>query len=745
MTIETFTQADFVKVFEDAQLHFDDRGWQYGERVYDITLDTHSSIRIRSSIRNDGQSAEVGKDSIRCWLVTDTGESIISKSASQKLQDEHYITRVPGWQERLIKKIEYLRLLKLNIGNCLNCGHARIVLVASRNAKPQNVGKLFSTCPHCKKFGNFLNVDTLENLGKQTSTFSGTIRKQSQDELSDWKSVTGAATVNTSARQAFRESFIKSISEIKDDTLPLLGSDSTLSNDSTKQNASVGESESVPSNGLISFLEAATMEEESSPAPVIVKEFKPSKYQEAIRDFVLNESDALRVEAYAGSGKTSTNAFVCRALPEKCGNVKMMVFSKANQLDMEKKIPEWIPATTTHSAGFADIRRVYKNVKVDERKTLNIFKDLYQNDYEIREFYPQVAKLVSLCKNTLSPASDETLDELCERYDVVTNGSREQIYDAVARVLKISSEQTNVIDFDDMLWFPASGQVSVASADLLFVDEYQDNNFAQETYYLKTGARIIFVGDAKQAIYGFRGAMIGAMDAMQRKLNAHQLPLPISYRCAKSVIQLAQTIVPQIMPRDDAPDGLVADCLNLKLVKPGDLVLCRNNAPLVKPCFELIQSGIKATIKGRDIGKNLLGLIAKVEKRNPSTSFLQMIGNVMDYVDTESAKLVLQHKESQAASLQDQADTIWALADGCGSLSDLESRVNRIFADDVQGVQFSTIHKIKGGEADRVFIIKPELLNAQKYDTKDWQLEQLQNLNYVAITRARQELYFVRG
>jgi hypothetical protein len=1026
--IETFTASEFEQVLTDAQIRFDDLGWMQGERVYHIALDSKSGIRIRSSIKLDGQSAEAGKDSIRAYLVAD-GKPLASKKVTGQ---ERWVTRVPGWETRLIATIEKLRFFRQQLGNCRSCGAPNQALVSHTSKNP---GRHFTKCSRCGQWGAWLNIDNVERqesllftgAGKPTSGFSG-----NEQTKSNSKTEKGDLFAPLSSKV---ESKGIGLEELRSVGLNFVV---PFSNNENK--------ESQINNTGLSFLSDATpieMPSESAASePVITKPFTPSLYQEAIRDFVLNSDRALRVEAYAGSGKTSTNAFVCRALDPSRGKVKMMVFSKANQLDMEKKIPDWIPATTTHSAGFSDIRHVYKNVKVDERKTYNLCKSEFQNDRDMWDNYPAISKLLSLCKNTLSEPTNENLDQLCEQYDIPVNGNRDNIFDAVGILLQKSLEQMNVIDFDDMLWMPASGKVPVEKCDLLFVDEClpfftpvllsdglsveigaikvgmevlsynaetkqqekckvtgfheilnqkplvkirakwhgrkgtntpynfivctidhkiwcnekwieagqinigdtlqvetsasksqtykittkgrkslssvmgkknkqgmkrknnrgfiskqggngkplsvpqqtllnalgkgwiaeypvpikmardsgyptcykidianpslqvaieidgqghrleinkqrdekkekllqslgwmtlryqnwqavqhtqelvdsiyhqindcpidatvvsieptnipdyfvydisvekchnfyangilvhncQDSNLAQESYYIKTGARIIFVGDEHQSIFGFRGAQIGEMNRMQEKLKASQLPLPISYRCAKSIIQLAQTIVPQIQAREDAPEGIVGDCSGLSKVQPGDMVLCRNNAPLVRPCFDLIRNGIKATIKGRDIGTNLINLIRKVEKKNPfvSQEFIGLLSKVQDYVDEQSAKLNAQHKESQAASLQDQGETIVALSESCHSLDDLERRVKTIFSDDVQGVMFSTIHKAKGLESDRVFVLKPELLSPQKYDTRGWQLEQLSNLTYVCYTRAKNELRFVR-
>jgi len=367
-------------------------------------------------------------------------------------------------------------------------------------------------------------------------------------------------------------------------------------------------------------------------------------------------------------------------------------------------------------------------------------------DRQVRDIAPEVIKLISLCKNTLREPSTENLDWLCDRFGITLNGANGEGYRAVEQLYNDSLAQNKVVDFDDMVMLPALGKVPVQQCDVLFVDEAQDTNKAQQEYYLRVGKRVIFVGDVHQAIYGFRGADTDAMDNLSRALHSEQLPLSVSYRCPQAVIALAKTIVPQIEARPGAPDGSVTNItlgqFNAR-VRSGDMVLCRCNAPLVKPCFDLIREGKKAIIKGRDIGKGLMGLVNKVERREHPFNFFDLIRKLTDYVSAECYKLDAAHKENQAASLQDQFETIIALSDGCRTTQDLQARVDKIFSDDVAGVVFSTVHKAKGLEAERVYILKPELMPFPKA-TAEWQIEQERNLQYVAWTRALDQLYFVQ-
>ena len=59
-------------------------------------------------------------------------------------------------------------------------------------------------------------------------------------------------------------------------------------------------------------------------------------------------------------------------------------------------------------------------------------------------------------------------------------------------------------------------------------------------------------------------------------------------------------------------------------------------------------------------------------------------------------------------------------------------------------IVLSTIHGVKGMEADRVWLYKPSLIPHKLAETEA-ELKEEDNLMYVAITRAKKELYFVEN
>lgn len=73
----------------------------------------------------------------------------------------------------------------------------------------------------------------------------------------------------------------------------------------------------------------------------------------------------------------------------------------------------------------------------------------------------------------------------------------------------------------------------------------------------------------------------------------------------------------------------------------------------------------------------------------------------------------------------------------------LTDYINRLFSDDDAPVTLCTVHKAKGLEADRGWIIEPNIMSASWKHQQDWQREQEHNLLYVALTRAKQNLFIV--
>tara|TARA_R100000306_G_C4366263_1_gene137786 strand:- start:37 stop:1515 length:1479 start_codon:yes stop_codon:yes gene_type:complete len=491
---------------------------------------------------------------------------------------------------------------------------------------------------------------------------------------------------------------------------------------------------------------------------------KPSKYQTAIYEEFPNLENNLLIEAVAGSGKTTTIVEAARLVPRDKSAI-FLAFNKKIQEELDERLPPQVQARTFHSIGNEACREKLGWVKINDKKSKNILKnDLLSGATEglskeiYREHQTAICKMVSLLKSEALETEEDVeqaIPELAMKHQIDLPSST--IKNLVIRLFFSTincfekGERGKVMDFDDMLFLPFYHNMPLEKYDYIFVDEAQDLNRLEHilvTMMCEPSTRIIAVGDSSQAIYGFKGAMNNSMGILKSRFNMKPLPLSISYRCPKNVIELAQRFVSNIEARLDAPEGLVESLqehMLENLLSPGDLVVCRTTKPLVITGLDLMQKGFPVKILGMDIKKSLLALFEKLDK-NKGIS-LESLDKHFLKVQTH---LIQKKKEYQLRVFEENI----RIAEGVlgkipteqWTIEGIKTHFGILFADksSSQVITFSTIHKAKGLEAARVFLLRPDLL-PHPMATQPWEQVQERNLEYVAITRAKADLYYVYG
>jgi len=493
------------------------------------------------------------------------------------------------------------------------------------------------------------------------------------------------------------------------------------------------------------------------PTTTTVKTFKPTPQQEAIFDFIVNGTGNAVIEAVAGAGKTTTIVQALKLLSNEL-EIAFVCFNVKIRKELARRAPAYVFVSTLNSLGNGNVKDVLKGARFNQYKLLDIVDGIADEqesgeDYDlVKTLKTAVVRLVNLVKaNMLDGVSRNMVDQLADKYGInIEDEHKQAVTSLTQQVLAASIADSSTYDYSDQIYWSAMGThgVTCKQFDVVFVDEAQDLNKAQIAMLLKTvksTGRVIAVGDRYQSIYGFRGADIMAIPNLIAALNATTLPLSLTFRCPKSHVRLAQELVPHIEALPTAPEGVleyVSGHQALSMYKPADLVLCRCNAPLVEPAFALIRQGIKAIILGRDIGQGLIALVEKVQRKTGEKNFDKLLDELDDYARQQIARLNRRKKANQAQVLEDKVETIMALAEDCFGTVELFAKIEAVFSDEQQGVVFSSVHKAKGSEAERVFVLKPNLLPHPKA-TSDWQLEQERNVKYVALTRSKAELYIV--
>ena len=482
-----------------------------------------------------------------------------------------------------------------------------------------------------------------------------------------------------------------------------------------------------------------------------------SNFQLDIFDAVGRSDDNLLVEATAGSGKTSTSVEALN-YATRYPKVAFVAFNRSIAQDFKAKVPDGVHASTYHALGLKSIMQARGNeVKVEETKNFKLFTQFTDQMSEAfqstaTDYRSEVLRLVGLAKNVmLDVTGTESFRTLADEYGIDIGDDTESglVLDLAFKVYKASVEDNSTIDFDDMIHWRATGRVEPLAFDFVVTDEFQDSVNSRINMLmrmLRNGGRSLAVGDRRQMLYRFSGASVGAMDYLKQATNARELPLSITYRCPVSHVEMAQKIVPQIQARPNAPQGIIGNLKPWELtrfVRDGDMVMCRTNAPLVKPAFEMLAQGKKAIIVGRDIGANLVNLVDRVARKSGVTGTNQMLDELEKYVDMQVYRLEKTGKLAKAEMMKDQLETVIAISDGCETVKEVSAKITGIFSDDRDGVSFTSVHRGKGREAERTFILHPELMPHPMAKNDPVALREEENVLYVAITRSKSEMYFV--
>jgi len=513
------------------------------------------------------------------------------------------------------------------------------------------------------------------------------------------------------------------------------------------------------------------------------------------------------VEALAGTGKTTTlieGLKVVRGLKPKikpspqqaavwesmslsreAQSIHFVAFNKSIASELQTRVPEGCTASTMHSFGFKavaanfELRGGRNSVNGDRVQEIicelmdTDIRDLRGNHFELLRI---CSRLVGLCKSNLigltenqdgsfdqhfAAISGDELESLASYYELdIPAHLIDDVLDLVPRILNrcCDANADGQIDFDDMVWLPIACNLPMPKVDLLLVDEAQDLNRCQQALALKAGKRLILCGDINQAIYGFAGADCESMNRMKERLASSPegcvaLPLTVTRRCGKAIVAEAQAIVPLFEAHESNGVGSIGrypfnagegqECF-FDHVELGDMLLCRVNAPLVSVCFRLIKQGIRAEIQGRDIGDGLVRLIKQMKANDVPT----LIQRLDDWNHREQQKELKKRfpQDARLIALQDRYDCITCFTIGADSVEAVINNIRKVFTDDrsAKCVRLSSIHKAKGLEAERVYLLEPGNATVPHPMAKSqWQLAQEWNLRYVAITRAIDQLYYV--
>jgi len=489
-----------------------------------------------------------------------------------------------------------------------------------------------------------------------------------------------------------------------------------------------------------------------------------SEEQDRIWEGMAEGQEHRVVNAVAGRGKSFTCLEGAKRIKARSPNARIvyLAFNKSVQAEMQSKAGSSVEAMTFHSLGFAAVRHEFGGaVKVNAKRMWDVVEGVL--DWSARSdrvLKAGVVKLAGLAKQygygvgegcERNGKGEEMLRQIVDRHLLDFGAREEQVVGWVPKVLETAKQvSSGEIDFDDMIWLPPVLGLSLPQSDLVLSDESQDLNPVQQWAALNAGERLMIVGDRNQAIYGFRGADIHSIDNLAARVKGTCLEFPLSYtrRCPHSHVRLAQSIVPHIKALEGAPEGEegVVDARELLTrAQVGDMMLCRVNAPLIRTAYALIGAGKKAKIMGREIADGILKLVSDIGGADTGDmrSALKWASDRTNADVARFMSLPQGRGEARAAAAQDRMSCLVAVAEGCACTAALRAKLELVFGDEQgPGIKLGTIHKLKGMEADRVYVLSPELL-PHPMAKQPWERAQEMNCLYVALTRSRWGLWFV--
>jgi F-box protein 18 (helicase) len=298
----------------------------------------------------------------------------------------------------------------------------------------------------------------------------------------------------------------------------------------------------------------------------------PTEEQQAVINSDLKAGDALKVVAFAGTGKTATLAEYARSHP--MDQMLYAAFNKSVQVDAEKRFPANVLARTVHSLAYQSIGKTFQNL--GNLPFFLITKALSVDVYR--------ATLVSRTVENWHNSADPTIEDKHVPPDTLCRfekGFESRIVDAAEHVWHLMQE-------NDKFPMTHSGYLKlyqlgkpVLPYDTILLDEAQDSNPVTVDIVMRqrdNGARVILVGDPYQQIYEWRGA-VDAMDMFE----APTLYLTRSFRFGPAVASVANKLLSTFF-RNTRP--VVGHDIDDHLVEEhgeaARTIICRTNSELFR-------------------------------------------------------------------------------------------------------------------------------------------------------------------
>lgn len=455
--------------------------------------------------------------------------------------------------------------------------------------------------------------------------------------------------------------------------------------------------------------------------------------------------DSLKINALAGTGKTTTLRYLAHKGSPRGGRMLYTSFGRKIVEEAKERFPvDRVKVSTNHGLAFAQAGRSYAaaNRLVGRVSAADIIARYGLRDSSfaphadartgafgvletLNRFCQSADKRITMRHAAPSAHRRSTTPKAAGDYAMALSGHARQVWEDM-----MDPRGTMPITHDVYLKKWALSEPVLPYSTLL-VDEAQDTSEMMLEVIARQSAQVVIVGDTHQQIYAWRGA-VNAMDATP---TTHTVALCQSFRFGPAVAALANAVLAHHLGVDSRVRGLPEIASRIARVAEPRLVLARTNAALIGALVEAItqRPGKYGVVGGvDDLIRLVVGAEALLAARRTS---------VAELAEFASWKEVL---EAAAEDAYRHLGILVRLVSDFGTrtlLRTLESvRGNENDEATCRGL-FSTVHKAKGREFDSVQLAddftKPPEDDDERAST--WSREE-SNLLYVAVTRAKQAI-----
>lgn len=508
--------------------------------------------------------------------------------------------------------------------------------------------------------------------------------------------------------------------------------------------------------------------------------------QEIFSQIEKNRLINIQVNAVPGSGKTTT---MVECINRTTGKVLALAFNKGIADELKQRLEHMEPrvrVATLNSIGNSIVSRKHPLSKLNAKKyqeALGLFnRDEDPGSTGSKKDRVRKEQLVGFCsvirnynvrpgteeyKNIIGRFMEGSNLDLDETYRI------EEMVEEAYRTVSNLSQNKSCHDFDDQIWLPVyMGWKPVYCWDWIFVDESQDLSPVQLQLLKQLGNRktkYVFVGDRMQSIYAFRGADPMSMRKLELDFNTVQYPLPITYRCPVRVVSLLQMLFPDVYTKPNPDIGsvkVIGEFMQsgVNCFEDGGMLIARTNAGLLGACLHIHNHlGISVRLELTMEQESQLRYLKK-DKNNKLIALRQkyeMIYNKLKFEVGNNPYLKWKLSEARDRHLLTKYLSIYYK-----DMVEAERHIESLRKANNPKIVGMSIHRSKGLEADTVYIVdldreqeseagelvdlEYELLTSPlKPDPKptnaeeEMDLQQEKNVKYVAISRAKKNLFFL--